>query len=89
MPKLLATKRKKVNFMIDEDLIDRLETLIPSGERSDFLNEAMNEALTDYGRKKAFEFFEDFRKKQKKKWKTGEIVKFIKNEREKRYRKLI
>ena len=83
MPKLLAVRRKKVNFMIDEDLIDRLETLIPSGERSDFMNTAMNEALASYGRKKAFEFFATLPRKEKKKWTDETIVKFIKNERKK------
>ena len=89
MPKLLAQKRKKVNFMVDEEIIERLEQLIPSGERSDFMNEAMNEKLKQFGRDKAFKFFEEFRKKQKKAWSTDEIVTFIQNEREKRYKRLI
>lgn len=88
MPKLLTAKRKKMNFMVNEDIIMRLESLIPSGGRSDFVNEAMEEALAAYGRKKAFEFIETFKKSQKKSWTSEKIVSFIKNEREKRTRKL-
>ncbi len=84
MPKLLATKRKKVNFMVDEGILERVEAIIPSGERSDFVNHAMEQALIVYGRKKAFEFFQELPKKGKKKWTSDNIVKFIKNERKKR-----
>lgn len=89
MPKLLTSKRKKINFMIDEDIIERLEQLIPTGERSDFVNSTINEALVLYGRRKAFDFFENFRKEQKKNWKTDEIVKFIRKERETRSKKYL
>lgn len=82
MPKLLTSKRKKVNFMVDHDITQRLEQLVPVGERSDFVNKAMDEALVLYGRRKAFEFFETFRKKQKKKWKVNEITEFIRKDRE-------
>jgi|GEM_PF-2722339 hypothetical protein len=82
MPKLLTIKRKKMNFMVDEEVAAKLEQLVPAGERSDFFNHAMNEALTLYGRRRAFEFFEDFRKKQKKLWKTDEITEFIRKDRQ-------
>ena len=88
MPKLLATKRRKVNFMVDENIMERLEQYIPQGERSDFVNHAMNQKLQEYGRKKAFEFIEEFKKTQTKTWTSEKIVKFIKNERKKRDKKL-
>ena len=46
--------RKRMNFMISISLVDKLST-IPSGERSDFVNEALEESLVRYGRRKAFE----------------------------------
>ncbi len=88
MPKLLATKRKKVNFMVDEGILERVEAIIPLGERSDFVNHAMEQALIAYGRKKAFEFIEKFKKSQKKVWTSEKIITFIKNEREKREKRL-
>ncbi len=83
MPKLLARKRKKVNFMIDEAILERLEALVPSGERSDFVNNAMEEAIAEHGMKQAMKFFSTLAKKEKKKWTGKNIVKFIKNERHK------
>lgn len=83
MPKLLTAKRKKMNFMINEDIVSKLEQLVPAGERSDFCNNVMDEALILYGRRKAFEFFQTLPKKEKKKWTSDRIVKFIKDERKK------
>lgn len=47
--------RKKINFMISKEIMMELKQLIPSGERSDFVNEALKEALIDYARRKAIE----------------------------------
>lgn len=47
--------RKKINFMVSKEIMMELNQLIPSGERSDFVNEALKEALIDYARRKAIE----------------------------------
>lgn len=88
MPKLLANKRRKVNFMVDEVILERLEALVPSGERSDFVNNAVEEAIKSYGRNKAFEFLEKFKKSQKTTWSSEKINSFIRKEREKRTKRL-
>lgn len=83
MPKLLNAKRKKINFMISEETFENLEKLIPGGQRSDFINAAIEEMLIKQGREKAIDFFEEFKKKQKKSMDTRDIVKFIRHERRK------
>lgn len=47
--------RQKVNFMISKELLAQFYQLVPSGERSDCINEALDEYLTNYGRRKAIE----------------------------------
>jgi ABC-type amino acid transport substrate-binding protein len=47
--------REKVNFMISKEILMQFRQLIPAGERSDFMNETLEEALTQYSRKKASE----------------------------------
>ena len=47
--------REKVNFMISKEILMQFRQLIPAGERSDFINEALEEAIIDYGRRKAIE----------------------------------
>lgn len=47
--------RQKVNFMMSRELLIQLNQLVPAGERSNFMNEALEEAITRYGRKKASE----------------------------------
>lgn len=75
----VATKsrRKKVNFMIEQKLFEDLESLIPAGERSDFMNDALEEAIIDFSRKKASKWMEEFKEKNKIKMTTKEILKTI------------
>ncbi|MBI2634523.1 hypothetical protein HYW82_02540 [Candidatus Peregrinibacteria bacterium] len=47
--------RKKVNFMIDRCILVKMEKLIPPGQRSDFVNKALDEAIVQFGRRKASE----------------------------------
>lgn len=54
--------RIRVNYMISHPLLKELEELIPRGERSDFINEAIEEALTRFSRKKAGEEMDKLRK---------------------------
>lgn len=67
--------RKKVNFMIQKDLLEAMKFFIPEGGRSDFVNEAVQEALKDFGRKKAMEEMEQFRKTAQWKMTDEEIRK--------------
>lgn len=59
------TGRKKCNFMIDEKIIVRFYQLIPSGKRSDFVNEVIDNGLVHYSRGKAIEAMEHFRKRNR------------------------
>ena len=46
--------RKRINVMIDVYLLEKLNELIPIGERSNFANTAFEEALVQFSREKAF-----------------------------------
>lgn len=50
-----AGARKRVNFMVSMSVLGQMENLIPAGKRSDFVNEAVEKALIQFGRQKAFE----------------------------------
>ena len=50
-----TTARRRMNFMLNVNLVDTLQQLVPSGERSDFINEAVEKALKCLSREKAFE----------------------------------
>lgn len=66
--------RKKVNFMIGRETLMQFYQLIPSGERSNFLNTTLKEALINYGRQKASEQIDKFRKEWKLKLSTEELI---------------
>lgn len=55
--------RKRINFMVDVGLLEELETLVPAGGRSDFVNDAMEHALSRFAIKKAMEETDKLRKK--------------------------
>lgn len=86
MTKITHVGRRKVNYMMNEDILERMEKLVPSGERSDVVNQAVDEWLVRYGRRKAFEYFEQLKKKQKKAWSNDEIVKFIHDDRRRHFK---
>lgn len=65
--------------MIRDDLIAEMATYIPSGERSDFVNEAIEEAIQDYKTRKAFAGMDALRKKYKLRLSTQEFIR-LKNE---------
>jgi hypothetical protein len=69
--------RKRVNFMISTSLLTSLTELIPLGERSDFVNQTLEEALTQVSRQKASEALAEFRKTNHLKTSTKEILKII------------
>lgn len=56
-------KRKKVNFMVNQELFESLKSLIPERERSDFVNYALEEAMKDASRRKASQMIDEWREK--------------------------
>ncbi|MBI2464219.1 hypothetical protein HYV57_04645 [Candidatus Peregrinibacteria bacterium] len=48
--------------MIHQDILHQLRITIPNRERSNFVNHALDEALTDFSRQKASEMMDTFRK---------------------------
>jgi len=66
--------REKVNFMISKDVLAELKEWIPAGERSDFVNEALEEAVLDFQRRKASASMDAFREKNKLSMTTAEII---------------
>lgn len=69
--------KKRVNFTISISVIHELESLIPAGDRSDFVNNAIEEALIQYGRERAAKALKQARKKLKLNLSTEEILKDI------------
>ncbi len=63
--------------MLDVNLIANLNELVPAGERSDLINKAIEEKITQLGRQKASEFMEEMRKKLKHKTNNKKIYKDI------------
>jgi len=63
--------------MISTSLLTGLTELIPLGERSDFVNQTLEEALTQFSRQKASEEAAEIRKKLKIKTSDKEILKII------------
>lgn len=71
------TDRKRMNFMIDVKLVKELEEVIPAGERSNFINGALNEAITQLSRQKAIEGLKKIRESNKVKLSNKEILELI------------
>lgn len=69
------TKRTKVNFMIDNDVLIQMKTWVVSGERSDFVNEALEKAVLRYRREKAFKAMDELREKANIHMTDAEIIK--------------
>lgn len=69
---ITASQKKRVNFMIDIKLLEELESLVPSGDRSSLVNTLLEEKLTDLSRKKAFELIDEFKKTHRHKKMTDE-----------------
>lgn len=57
-----AGSRIKVNFMIDAQLTQALNHYVPNGEKSDFVNKAIEGALRDKARRMASDAMDEFRK---------------------------
>jgi hypothetical protein len=65
---------KKTNFMIKTALLEKMEMLIPSGKRSEFVNRALNRELMLFAREKAAKEMDAFAGKQKIKLTNKELM---------------
>lgn len=74
---LTLSKRRRVNIMLDVSLINSLNELIPVGDRSDIINQAIEEKMTQLSRQKASEFMKEMRTKLKHKTSDEKIYKDI------------
>jgi hypothetical protein len=70
---------KKINFMISEDVRKEFERLVPSGERSKVVNEALKKELNSIKRKRLTEKLLLLRSKQK--LSAKELVTALKKDR--------
>lgn len=68
------SERRKVNFMISKEVLQHLHQVIPSGERSNFVNKALEEALIQFARRKACEEMDSLRKEWKLKITNEELI---------------
>lgn len=63
--------------MMNSDVLEQLAGVIPPGERSDFINEAVEEKLLRWSRQKAFELIEEFKKENPVKMSDKQMLKMI------------
>jgi len=75
----MAQTSRKVNFMINDDVRKEFERLVPSGERSKVVNEALKKELNFIKRKRLTERLLLLRSKQG--LSTNEIVAALKKDR--------
>ena len=75
----MAQTSRKVNFMINDDVRKEFERLVPSGERSKVVNEALKKELNSIKRKRLTERLLLLRSKQS--LSTKEIVTALKKDR--------
>lgn len=68
-------ERKRVNFMINKWILTRMNELVPSRKMSDFVNEALEEAIENFARRKAVEGIAELRVKNRIKMTTEEMIK--------------
>lgn len=67
--------RQKVNFMISKETLMQFRQMIPAGERSDFMDKVLKEALVSYRRRKASEEIDKLSQKLNLKMSTEELIK--------------
>lgn len=70
-----SKKRKKTNFMIGHEVLAEMTKWIPAGERSNFVNGALEAAIRRYKREQAFNMMDELREKMKIKMSTKEMIK--------------
>lgn len=70
-----STKRRtRMNFMVDEELVEELKRYIPKGEWSDFINEVIGEAMSDHKHRQAFQAMEELQKSAHMKFSNKELL---------------
>lgn len=74
-----TTERKKTNFMVNYNILASLKEFIPNGQRSDFINDALEEAISKFKRKLAGRRMDERRKRLGLHISTGKLIK-LKNE---------
>ncbi len=77
-----TAQRKRVNFILKMETLRNLGDLIPSGERSSFVDEAINEKILTWGRKKAIEMLNESIKNETHIHTTKEILKILHEDRQ-------
>lgn len=70
-----AEERKRVNFMINKWILTRMNEFIPARKMSDFVNEALEEAIGQFSRKKAIEGMDQLASSHKFRMSTEEFIK--------------
>jgi hypothetical protein len=60
---IALARRKRLNFMVDPSVAEELNQLIPTGNRSNFVNNAIEQALVRFSREKAYEETQQLREK--------------------------
>jgi len=80
-------QRKKINYMVNKDLLINFYTLVPPGKRSDAINEALEEWMIQRGREIASDAIDRLREEDKKRGITLTNQEFIKIRDEGRNRK--
>ncbi|MEK7523415.1 MAG: hypothetical protein AAB588_00100 [Patescibacteria group bacterium] len=69
--------RKKVNFMVDLNILEGMKIFVPFGDRSDFVNDAVAYALKKAAQREAMEFMDKVRKEGKLQMTDKEIKEAI------------
>lgn len=68
------SKREKINFMLNRDILAELKQWIPAGERSDFVNGALEDGIKNFLRKKASKSMDEMREKANIRMSTKEFI---------------
>lgn len=79
----MGRSARKINFMIKNEVAAELESMVPSGQRSRLVNEAIMKELALFQRKMQTEKLMELRKKGPK-LTTAEIIVAIRKNRERR-----
>ncbi len=69
-------KREKINFMLNKGVLIELKHWIPAGDRSNFVNGALEKAILQFKREKAFKAMDELREKAKIRMTDAEIIRF-------------
>ena len=72
-------RRHKVNFMLKQYVLQDLKQSVPSGQRSDFVNKAIEQALVREKRMQAFHSLDEIKKAKSARLSTEELIQ-MKNE---------